>query len=350
MSLSDCQKALFFELLQISLGNREKLSRVPNVQEWIGLLNEAQRQTIVGILFDGLEKIPKEQLPPKEILLQWIGLAQVAEASFDLQVERVKELTRKFKDAGYKTCVLKGLSAAARYPNPKRRECGDIDFWARGNRGELMTWLRSQCKVDHVVWHHVEAKFFENVPVEVHFHPIWLYNPRHNAALQKWFAKQGQVLFYQQVNEQGFIGTSAEFDAVYQLAHCFHHLLEEGLGLRHVIDYYLVLNNLTLEARIEAFSTIQKIGLEKFATAMMWVLKEVCGMPNDELICETNDLEGKFLLDEIITGGNFGKTRQDGKSRNTLSRWWMMVKHYPDEVLFMYPWKLWHKCWRMFNN
>ena len=60
---------LFVELLQITLGNRKSLSRIPSDKEWVGLLNEAKRQAVVGVLTDGLEKLPIEQRPKPEIFL-----------------------------------------------------------------------------------------------------------------------------------------------------------------------------------------------------------------------------------------------------------------------------------------
>ena len=68
------------------------------------------------------------------------------------------------------------------------------------------------------------------------------------------------------------------------------------------------------------------------------------------MLCELDEKEGRFLLSEIMAGGNFGQTRTDGKVRNSLSRWMMMVKHYPSEVLWMVPWKGWHKLWSMVNG
>lgn len=56
-------RELFVELLQVSLGTREKLSRVPSAVEWQALMDEAQRQAIAGILACGLERLPIEQKP-----------------------------------------------------------------------------------------------------------------------------------------------------------------------------------------------------------------------------------------------------------------------------------------------
>ena len=63
---------LIIELLQVALDTRDKLSRAPNATEWGHLLTESQRQAILGVMLCGLEKLPKEQQPPQEILFQWI--------------------------------------------------------------------------------------------------------------------------------------------------------------------------------------------------------------------------------------------------------------------------------------
>ena len=82
---------------------------------------------------------------------------------------------------------------------------------------------------------------------------------------------------------------------------------------------------------------------------MMYVLHVACGMPVNELLCEQDEKEGSFLLKEVFDAGNFGHQRQDKSLRqNSLKRLFVMTKHYPSEVSWMIPWKLWHKCWRVF--
>ena len=46
---------LFFELLQVAVGNRERLSRVPTAVEWSDLYEESERQAVTGILLQGIE-------------------------------------------------------------------------------------------------------------------------------------------------------------------------------------------------------------------------------------------------------------------------------------------------------
>ena len=159
----------FIELLQIALGTREKLSRVPNAREWVSLLEEAERQAVAGVLLDGLERLSEEQLPPLEVKLQWIGEAQIIEQTSLHHQNRAGELTSRFKGVGFHSCILKGLSAANRYASPLRRDNGDIDFWTNGRRKDVMLWLREQCPLGNILWHHADAQFFDDVKTEIHF-------------------------------------------------------------------------------------------------------------------------------------------------------------------------------------
>lgn len=285
-------------------------------------------------------------------------------------VQRAAELTRRFRSVGFKSCVLKGVGMAQYYPMPERRLCGDIDLLVDGRRKDVMAWLRTQCEIGYVTWHHVEAKFFEDVDVEVHFFPIWLYNPFRNWRLQRWFKEQiaGQMM----ERETGFGYPSVEFNAVYSLVHTFHHLMDEGVGMRHVVDYYYVLRNflrpseqastarVPLTAYDEVRGLMRRFGLMRFAAAMMYVLKEACGMSDEELLCEPNEEAGKFLLEEIMLAGNFGHfdartVRPENETfwqRNVrkFRRQLRFVRYYPGEVFGTPVWKTWHKVWRIIHR
>lgn len=340
---------LFFELLEVTLGARDSLSRVPSAAEWGGLLAESQRQAVVGLFLDGIECLPNEQRPSQALLLQWIGLVQIAENAYTLHIKRAKELTAQFYLQGARSCVLKGIGFAQLYPHPSHRQCGDIDLWVNKSRKEMMPYLRRGYKIGMNVWHHVEASIYDEVETEIHFHPCWMYNPFHNRKLQRWFDEQAALQMEVDKN-LGFAYPTVMFNAVYSLVHSYHHLIEEGLGLRHIIDYYYILRAMPAEEKETVTGLLKRFGLMRLACAMMWVLQNVCGMTAEYLICVPNEKEGKFLLSEIMAGGNFGKSRTDGLNRNSVRRYRMMVQHYPSEVLWMIPWKVWHKGWRILNN
>ena len=54
---------LFIELLQVSLGTRSKLSKVPTEIEWDAIRYEAQRQNMLAFLVEGLNRLSFNQRP-----------------------------------------------------------------------------------------------------------------------------------------------------------------------------------------------------------------------------------------------------------------------------------------------
>ena len=376
---------LFFEVVRLALGTQDKLSRNPSKEEWGQIFLMCQQQAIAGVVLDGLERLLAEQRPPQLLLLLWIGDVQHIEVAYSLQCQRAKELRVIFQKIGSLSSVLKGIGFSQYYPVPRHRQGGDIDLWVDGDRKAIMEWLRSQYEIAHVVWHHVDAKIFDDVETEIHFHPGWLYNPIYNKRLQRWFEERKGKQF--EVNESlGFAYPTIEFNVVFALVHLYHHLIEEGVGIRHIVDCYYLLkantnNHQELEnERISSISNtialqrhtlkertphsqgenltngtnllkeIESLGLKKITSAVMWVLQEVCGMQRGNLLCEPNEKEGRFLLEDIMRGGNFGKYRSDSRKRNSTARMLALLPHYPSEVLWVVPWKCWHWLWRKCNN
>lgn len=170
--------------------------------------------------------------------------------------------------------------------------------------------------------------------------------------MQKWLSANGIQL--SEKTKFGIKVPNNQFNVVYSLVHCFHHLLESGIGFRHVVDYYYLLQVLRVDNYSylsECIKIIKQCGLYRFLGAMMFVLKEACGMPEEMMICKPNIKEGMFLLSEIVAAGNFGHQRK-GKAlrRNSVKRLFVMGSHYPFEVLWIFPWKVWHLCWRLVYN
>ena len=101
---------------------------------------------------------------------------------------------------------------------------------------------------------------------------------------------------------------------------------------------------------------LKHLVLWKFAGAVMWVLHEVFGLTEDKMIAPMNEKEGRFLLEEVIRGGNFGQydTRLGSKKgEGKMHRYLRMnlrnlrfVKHYPTEALSEPLFRTWFAVWK----
>lgn len=145
----------------------------------------------------------------------------------------------------------------------------------------------------------------------------------------------------------------------FQLTPIFSHLMNEGIGLRQLVDYYFVL--LMLSVNCEMLTSLQKelkeLGLWKFAGAIMHIMQEVFGMPASRLIVPPNEKYGKFVQNEVLEAGNFG--RYDARNRfgrsqlgHNLQRVYRdirLVRYFPAEALCDPLFRFWHFFWRKWH-
>lgn len=283
---------LFFELLKIALGTRDKLSRVPNRKEWMALYQESEKQSILGIMLDGLEQLPDEQRPPKDVLLQWIGFVQVIEQNTIKIINASAEAVEYFRGKGFACNLLKGYAVGRYYPNPKRRQSGDIDVWLDGSRERICDFARKfdkDGKLYGVNYQHVHFHHFDDIPLEVHVWPACLSNPFHNKRFHQFCAIHHPVM--------GQSMPSLAFDRVFILMHCYDHMMSSGVGFRQIMDYYYVLRQgFTNEEKDDSVRWIKKLGMYRFASGLMWLMQYAFGMEDKYLLMEPNEKEGRFIL------------------------------------------------------
>lgn len=350
----------FFELIQIAIGNKSGFDKAPTDVEWAKLFELACKQSLASVALEGVNRITETdstQKPPMRVLYEWIAIQQQTIAENKLQNQRTKELCELFKKAGFLSCVLKGQGTALYYEHPEYRQCGDIDIWVKGDRDEILNFARKNgYRVGHVDIKHSDIDFFQDVPVEVHFLPSWMYNPAANKKLQKFFAEQSERQFANYDADEGFTHTTIDFDLVSSIVHIYRHIFSEGIGLRQLMDYYYILMHSSNEQRKNTFEVLKSLEMANFVGGIMWILRECFGMKEEYLLCDVNERHGRYLLSEILTAGNFGQyddrmLRIDKEKRFErgfvqLKRNLRFVGYYPSEVLWSPFWKLWHWCWR----
>ena len=359
---------MFFELIQISIGNKAEFDKAPTDKEWAQLFELACKQSLASVVLEGVNRITERdnsQKPPMGVLFEWIGIQQLTIAENKLHNQRIKELCEIFKKAGFQSCVLKGQGTALYYEHPEYRQCGDIDIWVTKDgrcktddvRSDVLQFAKSQgYHIGHIDIKHSDIDFFKDVPVEAHFLPSWMYNPTTNKKLQRFFKVQSERQFGNNDSKVGFTHTTIEFDLVFSMVHIYRHIFSEGIGLRQLMDYYYILMHSSVEQRMQAFEVLKSMNMADFVGGIMWILRECFGMKEEYSLCTVNERHGKYLLSEILTAGNFGQyddrmLRIDKEKRFErgfvqLKRNIRFVGYYPSEVLWSSFWKLWHWGWR----
>lgn len=372
------QQKIFFDFLRFCIGSAKEIPDSLKEADWKELYAIAQKQALLGVLFHGIQRLPKELAPEQKLLMQWMVMAeQIRKQNIRLFLDSVK-VCQNFENKGFANCILKGQGNALLYPDPYMRTPGDIDIYLTGGRKRVMQYINKVCPNQVMRYHHVDFPVMKTA-IEVHFTPSYMFFPIHNSRMQKWFEEvMGEQCNHRVSLPDGYGEIhvpQVSFNVIYILSHLYRHIFTEGIGLRQLLDYYFVLvkwhtdlTNLTdsnkrlpqmtqINTDLDALRhKLKYLGLWKFAQAVMFVMKEVFGLSEDRMIAPMDEKEGKFLLDEIMRGGNFGQydDRMGSKiGESKMHRYFRMnlrnlrfVKHYPTEALSEPLFRTWFAVWK----
>ena len=218
--------------------------------DWDACYQFAKRQTLVGVLFDGIQRLPKELAPARPLLLRWLSDSESIRRR-NMRMDRASAyIYNKVCAAGFRCCILKGQGNALLYPHPSSRIPGDVDVWVMANREELRHIALSLTEGDgsslQESLNHIGLTV-HGVSVELHSTPALLNSPLHNSRLQRWLKRNADLQCSNRIalpNNAGEVAVpTVSFNIIYQLCHLFHHCFYEGVGLRQIVDYYFVLMN-----------------------------------------------------------------------------------------------------------
>lgn len=362
---------MLFELIRVSIGIQNGLSRVPTEREWAKLYRMAEKQSLLGICFAGLQNLGADadegfaRIGMSEIqYLNWMGMAFTIQEKNELVNRQCSELQAKLSAVGIRSTILKGQGIAQLYGHQLSvmRQSGDIDIYVDCSREKAIQYAQDmQGEVDWD-YKHLHLKAFEETEVEMHYVPEVFLNLRKNRLLQRWFADHREAIFE---TNGDLVTPSMEFNMFYIMLHTYRHFLYEGVGMRQLMDYYFVLKSLSNshtcqdEMKSNTFALFEKFGMLRFVKGVMWIMKEVFGLPNEDMICAPDEIEGRFILDEVMAGGNFGKhdkrlkTESKGKKgtvKKIMKHNLHLLTHYPGDVVWAPVWIVFHWCWKRLHR
>lgn len=357
---------IFYELLQIALGQRHLLSRILSDEDWTKMYAISQKQTLSGVVYLALEKLSTlGQLPPKALLYEWICLNQQLIINNCLLNKKCVEVTEFFKSGGFRTCILKGQGNALLYPVPESRLSGDIDIWVEGRKETIKKYVMSKYPDAKDGPMHISFLIKDGVEVEAHYIARRTYIPKYNKRLQDWIKDRSNEQFSNYVSLQGeadkeICVPTVSFNVVYQMSHIMGLFFVEGVGLRHIVDYFYVLKKLHESASDEDFEFLFRyLGLLRFARGVMWIEKMALGLDNEYLICQPDEKIGRVILKEIEKGGNFGQydERYAYRRKGYLARGIVdgyrllnLAYYFPQDSIWKIVRKVENQMWKIKNS
>lgn len=345
MSLT-IEQEQFFSLLRAGLwGEAADASLFTTDTDWRSIFTLANKQALLGIVFDGIQTLPRNIRPDRKLYLQWCSIIEQIEQENLTLNEKLKNIFSLYKNNGIIPILLKGQGVAQNYRNPEHRQCGDIDVYIRGNQYNIAnTLLRvegndqlEECnRHTHIIWH--------GIHVENHRIISSLNEPRANRFFQKaitqWFPHGACET---NINGYKVLVPPVDFNVVYILIHSVLHYLNEGVGLRQVCDWVCLLH--AQQEKLDSHTInvlLQGTGMFKAAKAFGILAVTWLGFPEKKLPFQLDEHDmkrGSLLLEHIFQSGNFGKYDPNRKKRpkgywsgkwNTFSSTWTRTRQFGD--------------------
>ena len=289
-------------LLAYALFGREMEIDASKV-DWQRVLAEANRHVLTAFLYPGLRRLNGV---PEEILSRTRNAAMLSAARMEESLRAQDGVLELMRSRGIPCAVLKGFSAACRYPHPELRVPGDIDILV------LPSHLSAACAEMEGVGFKKELSLEKheclsraNTWVEVH-QMVTAFPESEKGNYAREFMN-GALSHTQDMEIQGI--RFPILDSIYQmiglLAHKEQHLATSGIGLRQICDWAVTMHALREQIGEKEIATLERCGLLHFAKVVTRLCEKYLGLPPCLWYQNAMDDQVDALMEDILSAGNF---------------------------------------------
>ena len=306
----------FFALLRAGLWN-EVPAREPFAGgvDWEALYRLAYEQTVVPLVTDGINRLPGEILPaaePERLDPFLADMMTTAKRNRHLDAFIPKLFGAL---AGIPVVLVKGQSLAQDYPDPERRQPGDIDLLLLPESYEaakaVLLPKATQVEEESLpIWH--QGMHFRSIEVEIHGSISTLMSRKLDRKLAALLEEEFRTASFPSVTIGGaeIPVPSADFNAIYVFLHFLQHYWAGGVGLRQLADWMTFISvhkrdihPVILEKRLE------DLGLLHVWKVFTGFVQEYLGCPAEKLplAAEPDPAKDARIWRYVRRCGNFGK-------------------------------------------
>ena len=230
---------LLLQLINNAL-NTDSAIEIPADADWQKALDLAIAQGVLGLCFEAVEKLPANQRPPLEMLMQWYGHTEQQCSMYEHTWAVACKLDRLWAAEGIQATVLKGRAIAQYYPVPSHRYSCDLDVFIGSEWGRACELLENKgVRLEHEVYKEVEFTL-DGVYVECHRYITPLRGHKNllkvERCLRSLLDNEPKVYFE---------GTTLAcpplmFNAILYVEHALGDFQQGNLTLKHLVDWVLI--------------------------------------------------------------------------------------------------------------
>ena len=248
---------MLFALLKGSLNNTAVVQEEfesASAHDWEQCCAIAAKQGVLALAWEGVQSLPMELQPPKQLKFKWAMSVDKYEARHRRYCQTVQELQQLYKEHGIVAVQMKGVGFSAGYSQPHHREGGDIDIFTYSADISRMSHREANSLADKLMEHMgnpVEMHgykhsnfYFKGIPVENHKYFLNVQiNKKFLGGLNELLHKVLEPVEVELYNgEYKLLVPSPMFNTLFISCHAFQHY-GSGIALHHLYDWATILKN-----------------------------------------------------------------------------------------------------------
>lgn len=307
------EQKILLKLVSATLNGGTVCVENPEAVDWLSVARESDEQAVLPMAFDAAASL--KQNIPEEVYKLWSDRA-VTYLVNNTKVETAqKMLIDLLNKAGYAYAILKGESTANYYNRPDLRILGDVDFLIDSTQNdEIEAFLCDNgYKQQHNQEDYCHTAFEKNgICFELHREVQGIPNGVKGDRLRQFFET---ALLDRKKDDagNGFDTLAEHHHVMLTILHTLHHIMQSGIGLRHLCDWAVVIEKTQNKAfwNEQVLPIVESAGLMTFVS----VVTKTCSLAFKTACPDWADADEDVcnrLLDDVFEGGNFG-TKGNGR-------------------------------------
>lgn len=340
-----------FALLRAGLHGKTP-SELTGQIDWSVVAPLAQKHTVLGIVIEGVKLLPDGQRPSPRSQDRMVAYARGLIKTSNALDHLVVKMTEHLKSHGISSVLLKGQGVARYYPSSHLRHVGDIDLYVgRQYFASAYEACREFMPADAPARPPRRGQHFSfhinGVSIEIHRYATRAYSPKANRRMQAWIADQLERSPRRRSYSVGGVDIALpplEFDAIYVFYHAWRHYCFEGIGLRHLCDWAVIMSHHGDKLdKDRLVGLIRSFGMVGPWRIMACIIVDKLGVPASSVPLYDPAYAGRaaVVLDDILASGNFGFYASDTAERytppSTLSAAWRRMKKITRQFVTLLP-------------
>lgn len=277
--------------------------------DWEAVFRESISQSVTMQVFMNCGEIPGISGELKAEIQKYLFKAMLGNIRVH---DHHTQLHRLLTAKGIPYVTLKGAASARYYPDPQSRAMGDVDFYVSKSDFDRTLEIFKQDGFTAGSLDHISHVVLKKKPMhlEMHHTPAGVPDGEVGERIRRYLEDLLEDARLVEGKSAVCFCPSDFHHGLIMLMHLQHHLLAEGVGLRHLCDWAVFVDHFRGNEFPELFrEKLKAVGLWRLARLLTIVSSLYLGLPEQEWARGSGKDEetARALLCDILEGGNFGK-------------------------------------------